>query len=366
MLHHSQLTQLLAVYLHERSAQRPLVLATLIATQGSSYRKAGAQMLFTSDGTQTSLLSGGCLESDLREHAMQILADGLPRRVRYDLRNPDDDVFGMGSGCLGALDIFMQVINHENGWQPLAQLHDSWQQDRDARSGIVVQSHHPDLPVGSIITAAKDGIAANGVLLSQDSGIPPLFRSVAPNSLHTLAGDLHIFFLDTPAQPQILLLGGGMDARPLAKLINFMGWHCTVYDHRQTYADPVHFPDAERVVCSPSEQLSSTVSLAEFQAAIVMSHHLTADLNYLRQLAQTQIPYLGLLGPPQRRDRLLARLDDERSLLQPRLHAPVGLNIGAATPEGIALSIVAEVQQTLECRQETGAVINPAGQHHQA
>ena len=100
---------------------------------------------------------------------------------------------------------------------------------------------------------------------------------------------------------------------------------------------------AERVVLARPEEAADVVDLSRFSAAVVMSHHLPSDLGYLRMLAETEIPYVGLLGPAPRREKLLADLGDGAQRLRARLHAPVGLALGGRTPESIALAIVAEI-----------------------
>src|SRR6185312_12216692 len=117
-----------------------------------------------------------------------------------------------------------------------------------------------------------------------------------------------------------------------------LDWKVTLADHRPAYAVSAHFPTAERVVHATAQQLADTLDLAQFSAAVIMSHHLVSDLAYLRALARTPLGYVGLLGPAARRDRLLAQLtEEEAGALRPRLHAPVGLPLGGRAPESVAL-----------------------------
>jgi xanthine dehydrogenase accessory factor len=121
----------------------------------------------------------------------------------------------------------------------------------------------------------------------------------------------------------------------------------TVADHRAAYAERARFPSAQRVEHVIASALAEHIDLTRIEAAVVMSHHAPTDLQYLRALAVSPVPYIGLLGPRSRRDRLLAELSDVAAQLQPRLRAPVGLALGGETPEAIALSIVAEIQAVL-------------------
>ena len=134
------------------------------------------------------------------------------------------------------------------------------------------------------------------------------------------------------------------DAAPIVDFAARVNWKVTVVDHRPAYADPSHFPAAERVVLTRPEELAGAVQLAHFAAVVVMSHHLPSDLDYLQVLSGSAIPYIGLLGPAARREKLLHDLGSERAhLLRARMHAPVGLALGGRSPESIALSIVAEI-----------------------
>ena len=147
---------------------------------------------------------------------------------------------------------------------------------------------------------------------------------------------------------RILLLGAGPDAAPVVDFAARLGWRVTLVDHRPAYAVASHFPGAERVLPVPApERLTETLDLGPFDAVVVMSHHLNSDLAYLRALARAPIPYVGLLGPVARRERLLESLGPEAQDLRPRLHAPVGLSLGGRAPESIALAIVAQIHAFL-------------------
>src|SRR5262245_51111297 len=113
------LHRLLPLFERARSRNQPLVLATVIRTGGSTYAKPGAQMLIASDGEYAGLLSGGCLEGDLREHARAVAESGIGRIVSYDLRSTTDQLFGLGAGCEGAMDILLTRVGPTDGWQPL-------------------------------------------------------------------------------------------------------------------------------------------------------------------------------------------------------------------------------------------------------
>jgi xanthine/CO dehydrogenase XdhC/CoxF family maturation factor len=337
---------LLPLFERERAAGRALALGLLVHTAGSTYRKPGALMLIAANGEYSGLLSGGCLESDLREHARSVIVSGQPRAVHYDLRTPDELLWGLGLGCEGAMHILLLRAGPQNDWQPLAHLAGALAAHAATAIGVVTESARADLPVGTL--ALPSGAARR-------SATPALETAAVHAALAQCASDGHIAWVEghSPSwrlfvaplslPPRILVLGAGPDAAPLVDFAARLDWKVTLVDHRPAYAVAAHFPSAEHVILARPEALREALDVAGFSAAVVMSHHLPSDLAYLRSLAETSIPYVGLLGPAVRREKLLLDLGAAADRLRPRLHAPVGLPLGGRTPESIALAIVAEL-----------------------
>ncbi len=337
----SQLGPLLPLFDRERAAGRPLALGVVLRTEGSTYRKAGALMLFAADGAYAGLLSGGCLEGDLGEHARSVIAGGGAKIVKYDMRGPDDMLWGLGLGCEGAMEILLLRLAPEADWQPLTHLAKAFAAHEPAAAGIVVQSERADLPAGTPLLAGVPGIP---------SLQPALDEAVKTGAVTWAESDdprCRVFVLPLALPPRVLLLGAGPDAVPVMDLAHTLGWKLTLCDHRPAYARADRFPRAERVVHVHPGELADSLDLNRFDAAVVMSHHLPSDLAYLRALASTRVPYIGLLGPAARRERLLSELGPQVETLRPRLRAPVGLALGGRAPESIALAIVAEIHAFL-------------------
>lgn len=345
MLIHTHFAKLLPLFERERTAGRAVALATIVRTAGSTYRKAGAQMLIAQSGEYAGLLSGGCLEGDLREHAQRVQRTREAQIVQYDMRSADDQLFGLGAGCEGAMDILLQAVGSDNHWQPLAQLQRHWQANRTTRVGLLVRSGHAELPPGSV-QLDREFLTPHGVHHPMPTQLYNVLAGSAANTLCTVDG-LEVFILESSPPPRLLILGAGPDTQPLANLAHFLGWKATIYDHRPAYAAQARFPDAEQVVVARPEHLQQKLSLNDYHAVVIMSHHLESDLQYLRHAAGSNVPYVGLLGPAARRERLLSDLGTDIGRLRERLHAPVGLNIGAITPEAIALAIISEIHQVL-------------------
>ncbi len=320
------------------------VLATVVATAGSTYRKPGARMLIMDDGTYLGLLSGGCLEADLKIHAQEVMKSGAPRAIEYDMRGPDDILFGIGAGCEGAMRILLEPAGP--GTMAAAALTAAGAATQAGRPTALVSLHESaELALGTYSAAAP---------------LPPLFIDAARQALaqrESRAVDLQdgggrsrafVQFLAPP--PHLLICGAGPDAQPVVSFARGLGWRVSVVDHRPAYAVAHAFPGAEVRLCDP-ESAPVGAAIERCHAAVVMSHHLASDAAYLRALARAGVPaYVGLLGPEARRLRLAQELGPAALELESRIRGPVGIDIGAVTPEGIALAIVSEIHGWLAGR----------------
>jgi xanthine dehydrogenase accessory factor len=339
-----------------------MVMATVVRTAGPTYSKPGALMLICGSGEYDGVLSGGCLEGDLAERSRAVLASGVPRLISYDMRGPDDLLFGLGSGCEGAMDILLQRLDAAGEWQPMQRLAQAWNAQRAISLALVTHSNDSRHPVGAGMFGDDGAIFGAGASHAADLATLRAWATLhsRPNASYfhpqALPG-VDLLVLYQPPPPQILLLGAGPDAQPVVHMAALLGWRTTVIDHRPHYARAERLTGARAVLdTGPSglTQLLQASATAAFDVAIVMSHHFASDLAYLGVLADTEIPYVGLLGPVVRRERLLADLGSKAAKLRPRLRAPIGLDLGAVSPESIALAIVAEIQGTLAGRESMG------------
>jgi xanthine dehydrogenase accessory factor len=248
------------------------VVITVVRTEGSTYRRAGARAVIGEDATVTGAISGGCLEHDLAERLTHWLAAMTPQLITYDSTRSDDLVFGLGLGCRGMLDLLIEPFDEQ---------------------------HPPRL-----------------VTKFQWNGREPVeWTTTLPN------GESMIEIIRPPRV--VAIFGSGKDAEPVARLAGSAGWVVTMMKPRQAF-DP-----------------------ATFDAAVVMTHNFARDVDILTQLFASPIPYIGLLGPRSRGDELLGEIGATRDA---RFHNPIGLDLGAETPEQIALAIVAEMQSVFERR----------------
>lgn len=328
------------------------MLATVFETAGSTYSKAGHRILLGANGDYRGLVSGGCLEGDLAERARGVIASAQPAAVTYDLRDSADELWGLGIGCNGLLRVFLQPLTPASGYEPFAAIAERLAGTAAAGVATVIESGRADVPIGATAVADARGERAFGV----GPAAEPLLRAAARAAIDAAAAKLadehgcRILCAPLRPIPRLLVLGGGLDARPLVAMAAELGWFVTVADHRPAYLARGGFEGAEHAVLVEPGNLAATLPLGDFTAIVVMSHHLATDRKYLAELAPLETRYLGVLGPRARRDRLLADLRKVAPRLGERLKGPVGLDIGADSPESIALSILAELHATLSSR----------------
>ncbi|MGZ4959946.1 MAG: XdhC family protein [Methylomonas sp.] len=325
-----------------------VVLATIVETFGSTYQKAGARMLISRDGGLTGLLGGGCFERDLTEHARSVFETSTARMVFYDMRSPDDEVWGLGLGCNGAVRIFLQLLTAADDFNPLNIMADAGDDHQPGTLVTICESEHPDFPVAHSLFLPASGSESHQLApfpLTASPSIKPRFEA------HAIGGRNIKTFYD-PIQPpsHLLILGAGDDAMPLVRCAKALGWRVSVGDHRSAYLNESRFTQADLLLHVQPQVLGRHLNLNRFSASVLMTHNIDYDRRYLAALADSGIPFIGLLGPAHRRQHLLQSLGEVGEQLRARLHGPVGLDIGAETPEEIALSIIAGIHAALKGR----------------
>lgn len=267
------------------------MLATVVATRGSSYRKPGARMLVTTQGWQAGSISGGCLEADVVRRAAWLVAEGKPVVHTYDT-SADGEV---ALGCGGEVDVLLEPFR-------------------------------------------ADGPTARAMIEVVETR-KPVQLTVMEGRVETLQPSL-----------RLVLCGAGHDALPLQSMARPLGWDVHVVDWRPAQAAPLRFPGATTHVLSP-EKLDA-LPLERGCAVVVMSHHLIFDARVLEAVLRSPLPaYVGVLGPTKRTRDLLAMLPKDLPLA--RLHAPVGLALGGEGPASVALAILSEVHAVLHGARAT-------------
>jgi xanthine/CO dehydrogenase XdhC/CoxF family maturation factor len=360
---HLGLSALLEFY-RAHQTDEALVLGTVVATEGSTYRKPGAMMLIAADSSYCGLISGGCLEADLAARAKQVFTDGKTRHVCYDMSQGDEFAWGLGLGCDGIIHLMLQRIDGGTGFGFLETLEQAWQAKSSGLLSLATASSDPDHSAGdfAIHCGAEFSTGDPGLMRSIHSPEGSLFsnghdmsRRYWQDAIATSNGSVDVLLIPIKPPPAILICGAGHDAVPVARLAVEMGWNCTIVDHRPGFARADRFPDVCDVQVLQATELSTHIALKHIDAAILMTHHLGHDRTYLSQVVEADVSYIGLLGPRARRDRLLGEI----GATHVHVHGPAGLDIGAEMPESIALAIIAEIHAFLN--QRDGSMLTHTG-----
>jgi xanthine/CO dehydrogenase XdhC/CoxF family maturation factor len=337
-------------FLASRERGDSMVMVTVYDTLGSTYSKAGTRMLIIDGGGSEGLISGGCLEGDLAARARKVLETHTAMAVTYDLRDESDELFGLGVGCNGLIRVLLQPLSADSAYQPMAAIAGVLLGEHNGGIGTVIESGRADCTAGAAVVVAEGIVTAFGVPAEIEPRFAAGIESAGVSRVARLVSEPDgsvVLYAPLAPIPRILILGAGLDAVPLVNVIAELGWRVTLADHRPGYLERNGFGRAEERHVVRPETLAGDLPLANFDAIVVMSHHLATDREYLRQLAANESTYLGLLGPPARKRRLLDELGDAGRVLETRLRGPVGIDIGADSAESIALSIAAEMQAVL-------------------
>lgn len=311
-----------------REAGTPAALATVVAVRGSSYRRPGARLLVPADGPPIGLISGGCLEEEAARLAREAIALDAPVLVTIDHSAEGDELWGMGLGCRGIIDLLAEPP--AMAAETLAALEAARTEGR-----------------ATYLLTGLDGSRRSLTDVEADALGERAALAVA-HGRPTVIGES---VLDPILPPlQLVICGAGPDAAPLAAAGLRQGWRVDVVDPRRPNLQADRFPGARLLDAQPPTAADAT-GAGEWTAVVVMSHDYVRDAAFLGAFLGRGVAYLGVLGPRDRTDRLLAELpsalsDDDRR----RLHAPAGLDIGADGSEQVATAIVAEILAVLHGR----------------
>lgn len=341
---------LLDFFRHHRDDDS-LVLATVIATAGSTYRKPGAMMLIAHGGAYEGLISGGCLEGDLLHHAAAVFASGEPALVTYDMHADEELVWNLGLGCDGVIHLLLQRLDRERDFDFMSQLEVCHGARRPVLLALVTQADGV-LPLGAFGMADCSEISVGDVQLRSllkdlcGSGRDewPSWRCQAVRVGPDLEASAVV--VNIPPPTRVLICGAGPDAVPMARAFAELDWEVVVVDHRQAFARADRFPRGCTALCSRPERMAQVLDPATLDAAVIMSHHLENDAAWLAAVAPHGLRYVGVLGPRARRDRLR----EMTGCGEWSVFGPVGLDIGAELPASIALSVAAEIHAVLNRR----------------
>ena len=348
----------IAAQIEQLGPKNSAVLATVVDVRGSSYRLPGAKMLILENGETIGMVSGGCLEADILERAKKVAATGQPCVFTYDTTGDENSVFRLNMGCRGVVRILLEIANENS---------------LILRTMRIVIDQRKPMVVATLIDSA-DSIGSRASLdgdggfdtdelspfLKDDLDLRRSFETAfetGPGTqiFETPEGSVEFSFEVIQPPVALHIFGAGADAIPLAASANNLGWQVTVFDHRPAFLTENRFPSARARFLIRDDEPRPDISIDDLTASVVMSHNHDHDRENLAYLLSSDAFYIGALGPGRRTDQMLNELKNRGLKVSNdqlnRLFAPAGLDIGADSPEGIALSIIAEINAALHNRE---------------
>ncbi|MFN6476242.1 XdhC family protein [Nostoc sp. DedQUE07] len=337
-------------------------LATVVKTQGSTYRRPGAKMLMTDTGRTIGTISAGCLENDVFEYTQQRMSDGEPIVVTYDNTASEDILWGFGLGCNGTVQVLIERLEKESSPNAIAFMQECFHQKHlgiiatviafEGEVDVKLGSRLLLYPDGKIIADIKDPNLIQSLQVDTQAAFTNQKSSVKNYQLPLGSAEVFIEVIQPPTP--LVIFGAGYDAVPVAQFAQALGWDVTVVDCRANEATKARFPTACDVILTQREIVQKQIFIDVKTVAVVMTHNYLDDLEILKTLLPSPARYIGVLGPKARTERLLEDLRSQGIVYTTeqltRLHGPIGIDIGAETPEGIAIAIIAEIQAVLTNR----------------
>lgn len=332
-------------------------LATVVKVRGSSYRSPGARMLITDDGKWVGSISGGCLEGDALRKARKVMTDRKACAVTYDTREESNQNLGIGLGCNGVIDVLIEPIDAEDPRHPIR----IFEQIIGLNEPLALATVFSETCAGEkllIDSSGKELAQLSNASLSKlvVSDLISTFETHRSQATEYLCDGIKFEVFLELIQPTVSLIifGGGFDARPVSELAKSLQWQVSVTDECVAHIAPVFFPGADKLSLCQREFIDRDFEITPYTACVLMSHNYEYDRDVLKKLLTTETPYIGILGPRKRFDKMVEELRQGGTALAKndyhRIHSPIGLDIGAETPDEIAVSIIAEIQSKFSNR----------------
>lgn len=339
-----EVQQIIETYSAYLNSGKKAALATVVKVEGSAYRRPGARMLIMEDGKWKGSVSGGCLEGDALKKARTVMNGQEVELITYDTREKGSHDLYLGLGCHGKIEILLEPLHAEDPKNPLFSLRSFREKDREA-------------VLATVIRGGKFAAGLRHLWYEQDS-LPAEWQGFAEGFQKTLekgksvnflfeeeAEQTEIFFEYLNPGIELYIFGAGFDVVPVSEIAKVLGWKVFVYDNCVAHLAPRRIPEADALNFTDFCSIPKDFSPGRFSAALAMSHSYKFDANALQFLLDKNIPYVGLMGPRKRFERMLEEFPALSAYQDGnRLHSPIGLDIGAETPEEIALSIISEIK----------------------
>lgn len=354
-----ELECIIAQYENLKAQETGCVLATVVHVEGSSYRQAGARMLVDEFGNITGAISGGCLEGDALKKALHALHLQKKKLITYDTNDEDDAIIGAQLGCRGVIQVLFEPLDYQDSLNPCELL--KIVIAKKCHFSIVVQFNlnRAKEQAGTVMLVDKDlnytgkQVEKKQLELILDQSQLTLNNKSSHFAEFSFEDESQYLFLQNYQAPlKLIIVGAGNDAQILAEQANLLGWEVIVTDGRPTHANKQRFTSSCQIIVSKPEQTLENIKIDDRSFFVLMSHNYNYDLAVLKLLlTEGKVPYIGILGPLKKYQRMQEDLESEGFNLSEdflnKIHAPIGLEIGAETPAEIGLAILAEIQSVL-------------------
>jgi xanthine dehydrogenase accessory factor len=329
------------------SNDTPAIIATVVGVEGSAYRRPGAKMVVEEDGKGLGHITAGCLEDEVFELASKIIEKGHGRVETYDLMEDDEDVWGLGVGCNGIIDILIEPV--DASFEPLVR---AFEQNEPVGMVTVVEG---DVPLGTkgFYDPATNQIESGSLPEWLETAVRDPARELLANEgadtveVSTEQGDAIVFIDSITPASQLLVVGSGHDVGPVVELGKKNDYRVTVAGFRGATDLENRFPRADETVTTSPTAITDDVDMTADTYAVVMTHNFIDDRLALEQLVAAEIPYIGLMGPRERFEEMQDEFEAENRVFSDdelaTIYTPIGLDLGGGSPYQIATSIVSEV-----------------------
>jgi xanthine dehydrogenase accessory factor len=326
-------------------------LATVVRTWQSAPRPAGTSMVVTDTGEVAGSVSGGCVEAAVYALGQEVIADGRPRLETYGVS--DDEAFAVGLTCGGTLEVFVERVD-ERSWPELDGIAASVARDEPVAVATVVGGPHsvgrhlvvrPDRIEGTLGSDGLDAAVRTDVVGVLAAGAVDHLRYGSLGEHEST--ELDVLAVSMTPPPRMLVFGATDVGVALARAGRLLGFRVTVCDARSAFATAARFPEADEVVVDWPHRWLAGQRVDERTAIAVLTHDHKFDVPALALALRTDAGYVGALGSRRTHEDRLVRLREAgvTDIELARLHAPIGLDLGARTPEEMAVAIVAEIVQ---------------------
>ncbi len=357
-----ELQLIIQAYDHAKTEHQKVALATVVQVDGSAYRRPGARMLVTEEGHLTGAISGGCLEGDALRKAQSVIFQQKSMLVTYDTTDDDDQKFGVGLGCNGIIHVLIEPIDFGDARNPV-ELIKAASLDRTACLLLTLFSvkNSKIEQIGTVMLDKNGQRLGNWNERIHRRELKTLleseldsFDSGSQIRNYPVEEDVSVFFEVLKPATRVLLFGAGNDTQPLAKMADILGLELILIDGRKNLATSARFPFAKQIIHGSAEEVVEQIETDPHTVALLMTHNFEYEAVVLEKLVTCMIPYIGILGPKRKTEKLIQRLESKGIQVYPEnIYAPMGLDIGAEGSEEIALSILAEVKAVLAKKQGT-------------